>query len=176
MLTVRKQPAAFGLLLLVALPLILSVGLFIKQKVLQFQREQRFETELSQTVIVSAENISWIEEGKEILIDGNLFDVKSVKKSGKNMLLTGFFDEKEESIVKHIKDTEQQKNDSGSPLHQLSLKFSFLPNYKEFTSFSIQNIWRIISRLFPVYVESVSSMVYPAVAPPPKYCDLTKLF
>jgi hypothetical protein len=170
MLTVRKQPAAFVLLLLVALPLILSVGLFIKQKVLRYQREQRFVTELSQTVIVSVENISWIEEGKEILIDGNLFDVKSVKKAGKNLLLTGFFDNKEESIVKHIKDTEQQKNDSGSPLHQLSIKFLFLANYKEFTAFSIQNNWHFITAQFPVYAEAISNMAYPAIAPPPKFC------
>ena len=170
MLTVRKQPVAFAMLLLVALPLIVSVGLSIKQKIVQYQREQRFETELSQTVIISVENPSWTEEEKEILIDGSLFDVKSVRSNGKNLVLTGYFDNKEEKIIKDIKNIEQQKNKSGSPLSQLDVKFLFLPNYKEITAFLIQNNWQNIVSKFPVYIEGLTNMAYPSVVPPPKNC------
>ena len=170
MLTVKKQLTAFALLLLVALPVFLSVSFYIKQQLVQHQREQRLKTEVIETITVDAEKIDWIETGKEILVDGKLFDVKSFKISGNNIVLTGFFDAKEEKLVKHIGDIEQQKSKSGSPLNQLAVKFLFLPNYKESTTSSIQNNWQIIVSQFPVYTENLSIMPYPAVAPPPKYC------
>lgn len=170
MLTVKKQLAAFALLLLVALPVFLSVSFCIKQQLVQHQREQRLKTEVIETITVDAEKIDWIETGKEIQVDGKLFDVKSFKISGNHIVLTGFFDSKEVKIVNHIVDIEQQKSKSGSPINQLVVKFLFLPNYKESTTFSIQNNWQIIVSQFPVYTESLSIMPYPAVAPPPKYC------
>lgn len=170
MVPLKKQTTALGLLLLVALPLLLSVFIFLKQNILQNQRKQRFETEQLQTITVSSENINWEKPGKEVLINGKLFDVKSFKTSGTNIVLTGFYDHKEDNLVKHIKDLSQQKNNSSGPADQLVVKFSFCANYKEPITFSIQNNWQIIARKFPVFTEAVSSMSYPAVAPPPKYC------
>jgi hypothetical protein len=170
MLTVRKQPAAFVMLLLVALPLFLAAGIYLKQQLIQYQRIQRFKTTLLETITIKAEMVDWVEAGEEIQIDGNLFDVESFKKVGGDMVLTGFYDYKEQELVKHINEIEQQKNKSGSPLNQLAVKFLLLPNYKEITTFSIQNNWQIITTRFPVYAESISNMVYPAVVPPPKYC------
>lgn len=170
MVPLKKQTTALGLLLLVALPLLLSVFIFLKQNILQNQRKQRFETEQLQTITVSSENINWEKPGKEVLINGKLFDVKSFKTSGTNIVLTGFYDHKEDNLVKHIKDLSQQKNNSSGPADQLVVKFLFCANYKEPITFSIQNNWQIIARKFPVFTEAVSSMSYPAVAPPPKYC------
>jgi len=170
MLTVKKQLTGFVLLLLVALPLFLSVGLYIKQQLVQHQREQRLKTALLETVTVKAEKIDWVEVGKEIRVDGKLFDVKSFKISGNHIVLTGFFDHKEEKIVKHIGNIEQQKSKSDSPLNQLAVKFLFLPYYKEITTFYFQNNWQNIVSRFAKYKESISNMAYPAVAPPPKYC------
>lgn len=170
MLTVKKQLTAFGLLLLVALPFVLSVCLFVAQKTLQSQRQNRFTTEQIQMVVISAEKFSWVQNEKEVLINGRLFDVKSIKKVGQMLELTGFFDHKEDRIVKHLQNTGQQKNNSHSLLNQLTFNFIFLANYKETTTFSIQNNWQLIANQFPIYTETLSSMVYPTVAPPPKYC------
>jgi len=85
-------------------------------------------------------------------------------------VLTGFYDHKEEKLVKHIEEVEQQKNRSESPFGQLAVKFLFVANYKETLTFSIQNNWQNITGRFPVYTESIASMSYPTVSPPPKNC------
>jgi len=170
MLTVKKQLAAFGLLLLVALPLFFSVGIFVKQQLLQQQRRQRFETEPLETVTLKATSVDWVKAGKEIQIDGKLFDIKSFEIKGSNIVFTGFFDSKEEKLLRHARAIEQQKNKSDNPLSQYVAKFIFLPNYKEHITFSIQNSWQFIVSSFPFYSESISNISYPAVAPPPKYC------
>jgi hypothetical protein len=170
MLTVRKQTTAFGMLLLVALPLLFSTVIFIKQQLLQHQRSQRFETEVLETVTINAEKVNWVKPGKEIQIGNKLFDVKSYKTAGSNIIFTGFYDSKEDKLVKHIDDVEKQKNKTGSPLDKLAIKFLTLPSYKENLEFSIQNHWRVITSRFPQYTESIPGIAYPAEVPPPKYC------
>lgn len=170
MLTVKKQLTAFGLLLMVALPLFFTLGIFIQQQLVQQQREERFKTELLEVVAVKVENVNWIKLGKEVLVDGKLFDVKSFKIKGSNIFFTGFFDSKEEKLVTHIREMQRQKTESGNPLNQIAIKCLFLPNYKESAVILIQNNWQFITKQFPVYSESTTVMSYPAVAPPPKHC------
>lgn len=169
MLTVKKQLTALGLVILVGMPLSVSVFLFVSQQLIRHQHIQRFKTELQETITIKADKLKWIEYGEEIEIDGNLFDVEHFKTTGTNTVLTGFFDYKEETLVKHLDEIEQQKNKSGSPLSRMAIKFLFLPNYKELIGFSIQNNWLHVSKELPLYTESVCTMVYPAVSPPPKY-------
>lgn len=170
MQTKKKQITAFALLLLVVLPLFFSAGLFLKQQIIQQQRRQRLDTELLQTITVSAEKIVWVKPGKEILVDGKLFDVKSFKKNGNDILLTGFYDYKEDKLVKHIRDIFDKKDDSNNQANQLAVKFLFYPKYKELSSFSLQNSWQITTLRFPVYTEVLFHHSYPVPAPPPKYC------
>ena len=168
----KKQITTLGLLLLVALPLLLSVCIFLKQNILQNQRKQRFETEALQTITVASEKLNWVKAEKEILIDGKLFDVKFYKTSGTNIVLTGFYDHKEDNLVKHIKDLSQQKNDSNGLANQLAVTFLFCFNFKESIGFSIQNNWQLIARKFPVYAEVISSMTYPTIALPPNIASI----
>ena len=166
----KKQITALGLLLLVALPLLLSVCIYLKQNILQNQRKQRFETEQLQTITVSCEKVIWVQAEKEILIDGKLFDVKSFKIVDQKIILTGFYDNKEDKLVKDTGDLVNKKNDSGSSSNQLALKFLFYPKYNQLITFSIQNNWHLVARQFPVYSEVISKMTYPAPTQPPKYC------
>ena len=170
MTTAKKQFVSLGMLLLVALPLFFSIGSHVKQQFVKHQRRNRFKTEKLETVTIKADSVDWVKAGKEIQINGKLFDIKSFKINGANIMFTGFFDSKEDKLVKHIRQIEQHKNKSGSSASQLVAKFLFLPNYKESAAFSIQNHWLIIVNHFAVYKESLCSMPYPAVAPPPKYC------
>ncbi len=165
-----KQIMAMILLLVTAFPLFLSVGIVVKQKIMQFQREKRFESEFLQTITLSAEKIFWIKPGKEILTDGQLFDVKSFKISGNTVTLTGFYDSKEEKLVNHIRDIHHQKKDSRSPIDYLVIKFLFYPKHNHVNNFLIQNNWQIIAGQYPVYTEATSLVNYPIASPPPKYC------
>lgn len=166
----KKQITAFGLSILVALPLLLPLGTLIKQKILQFQRKHRFETEQLQTIAIKADQIYWIKPGREVLIAGKLFDVADFKSSGDKIILTGFFDQREDKLVKDIKELEKGKPNSNSPVNQLAVKFLFSPTYQEATGFLIQNNWQIVAREFAVYSESVFSISYPIASPPPKAC------
>jgi hypothetical protein len=156
MIIVKKQIAAFVLLLLVAMPMVLLSGLLIKKKIVHYQREERFETEHLQTVIIFAQNPSWVKLEKEILIDGKLFDVKSIKKIGSNLLLTGFFDHKEDKLKKGIVTLVQHENESGNPLSQSAIKFLFFPVFNSQQEIICDaGYWRIVSQSFRRFSEKI---------------------
>jgi hypothetical protein len=168
MQTVKKQLTSFALLLLVALPLIFSVCLFVSQKIVQSQREERFETEQLQTVVIAAEKISLPAGEKEILIDGKLFDVESVKKVGKTLVITGFFDGKEDKIAKNIKRVEQHKNNTESPFSQSTIKFLFSVTYTNQQDIIYHQLyWKFISKQYYSFIEMIpAAPAYPLLHPP----------
>lgn len=170
MLPNRNQITALGLLFLLALPLCISVSIYIKQALLQHQRRERFENEHLQTINIPTESINWVEEGKEILINGKLFDVKEFDTNGKHTILTGFFDTKEDELVGGIKIMNERKSESNNPIAQFVVKFVVSMQYSEVHPLSVQNSWQLIFQSYPVFVETISQINYPVSAPPPKFC------
>ena len=166
----KKQTTAIALMLLTALPVFISVNMFVRQSIIQEQREERFNQEQLQTITISSAEIIWLKAGKEILHDGKLFDVKSFRSNGTYLELTGFYDQKEDKFVKEIKGFFQQKEDSGSKADYLVVKFLFSPKYNEVITFTIENNWQLFKRQFPVYAEINLEASYPTAAPPPKAC------
>lgn len=167
----QRKINALGLLLLVALPLLFSATLMLKQKVIQLHRGIRFERETLETILLPADKLHWIKPGKELLVDGRLFDVKSFTiKNGKTSL-TGFFDGEEDEVVTQIRDITEQKKESNNPFTRLAVKLSFMPVYTEGAPVSFQNSWHIIARdLCSSYSEIISQGFHPLDIPPPKYC------
>jgi hypothetical protein len=166
----QNKITALGMLLLIALPLIFSVGIMVKQKAIQWQRKERFETENIETIIITAEKLHWINPGKEAIVEGRLFDVESFRPAGKNISLTGFFDGKEDELVKQIKDLTEQKKDNDNPLTRFAVKLLFIPVYTEPASTSFQQCWHTVGRDFYSYSELILPGFHPLDIPPPKQC------
>jgi len=160
-----KKITASGLLLLVAIPIFFSLGILVKQKILHLQREKKFEKETLQTVVVSAAEIYWVKQDKEILLDGKLFDVKSYSTTGNKISLLGFFDDKEDKLVQQIVEREKQKSESGNPLN--AAKFLFFPVYITQNEISFEGSWKLLSRQFCAFNEMIPvSPGYPVIHPP----------
>ena len=170
MASFKKQTTALGLLLLAALPVLITVGLFVKQSLIQVQREERFETESLQTITVLSKDIIWLKAEKEILYNGKMFDVKSFKNNGTNLELTGFYDHKEDKLVKQTKSLIQQKEDGNNKSDNMVVKFLFSPKFNAVNKFSIENSWQILKRQFPFYADAPVETTYAIAAPPPKAC------
>ena len=163
-----KKISAFGLLLLVAIPLFFSVGILVKQKILHYQRNQKFDKEILQTITVSSENIYWVKPGKEILYDGKLFDVKSFKTEGNSIFLLGFFDHKEDKLVQEIVKLAQQKIQSGSPFSNSGIKFLFFPVYINQLQIIYTGYWKFISQQYYCFDEMILVVPGHSLTHPPQ--------
>jgi hypothetical protein len=146
---------AFLLLLILATPLFFSVSILIKQQIVQSQRNEKFNKEILQTITVSSSEIYWVKPEKEILFNGKLFDVKSYTNNGNNILLTGFFDHKEDKLVQQIVKLALHDNQSGNPFNQPAIKLLFFPAFVIQHETNAELNWKYISQPYHQYDEVI---------------------
>ncbi|MBK8611457.1 MAG: hypothetical protein IPL84_16350 [Chitinophagaceae bacterium] len=123
---------------------------------------------MTQTVSVPVNNIEWVKKGKEVIINGKYFDVSSYTTVGDQVLLTGYFDQKEDKIVSHIKKVFHQSGQSESPYTQSAVKYIFLLVYTTHTEAAFTVAQRLINTKFYSYCEKIPEAPYSSFSPPPE--------
>ncbi len=93
------------MLLPLAAPLLLQCKIaFIQMNVLE-----KLENNRLQSIRIPLEEASWKQEGKEILINARLFDVRSYTRDGDQLIVTGIFDDDEMAVEKEVDQFWQQQ-------------------------------------------------------------------
>lgn len=163
-----KNIIAFGLTLLLSIPILFSVVNLIKQKVLQSARNERFGTETLQSITIAKENLHWLKKGKEVIIDGKYFDVKSYTTDGDKIMLTGFYDNPEDKLVTHIKNLVQQTNGADSPINQTAIKYFFFPIFTNQSNIDFEPQWKLTAIAFYSFAEDIPETNITSFSPPPE--------
>lgn len=164
---IRKILASL-LVLLLAIPLLYSVIIVAQQQVLKFNARGKFSTEIIQTISLSKHQIKWVKKGKEILISGKYFDVKSYQTMGDQVLITGYYDHKEEKLVNRLKQFFKPKTGSESQADLTAVKYLFFPSYGPQPGITINVNWKITSTGFHTYQDQLSDCSSPVFTPPPQ--------
>ena len=164
----KGKITAYGLLLLIAMPLLFSVIFLIRQRNMQEEAERNLEIESLQTISIPTSDLHWIEKDKEALIKGKLFDVKSYTVNGNTVDLTGLFDTKENELLLHYSKMMRQNNSTGSAYDHLTVKFLFLPVFNSPPTFSLQRCWQFVDVQFLIYAEMTRETITSFPAPPPR--------
>jgi hypothetical protein len=103
-------------------PMICTVAYLAAVKINAHQMQEKLEKSSLQKVLVYTNELVWVKKGKEVLINGKLFDVKSSEIINGKIQLTGLFDTAEDEIIKKISALESNKNDSSSPVYSMLVK------------------------------------------------------
>ena len=162
-----KKIIAFMFLMITAMPVFLSVKFIVEEKLLQEKAEEKLESGVLQSVNVSNAELSWIKEGKEVLIEGKLFDVKSFSTANGMVSLVGFFDMEETELEEQFKNTVQNK-DSDSPFSQLVIKFLISPTYISQTEIKYEASWSSVSKEYYSFDEMIPASLSYSLAQPPR--------
>lgn len=160
-----RKISVVGLALLIAMPLVFTAGILVKQKIIQFHRKERLETEQLQTISIAAENIRWVKKGKEILVDGKLFDIKHLEKKNNKMIFTGFFDNEEDGLYDQLNKTAKDKN-RPSPFTTV-VSFLLTPYYNEPLSGNFPLNWQLHSKEYFTYTEKIPAHPVSDIIHPP---------
>lgn len=109
-------------LLIFAVPMLCTVAYLAAVKINTHEMQEKLEKSSLQKVSVNPNELVWVKKGKEVLINGKLFDVKSAEIINGKTQLTGLFDTTEDEIVKKISALESSKNDASSPVYSMLIK------------------------------------------------------
>ncbi len=118
-----------------------------------------------QIITLPADHLVWEEKGEEAIVQGKLFDVKEWHTTGRNVILTGLFDEQETGIVKMLqKETDHSKSNS-SVIRILLLLQCFIA----IAAGSLSPIVLSITlSVFPSFYIRYSNPFFIVLSPPPR--------
>jgi hypothetical protein len=116
-----KSSILVGVFMIPTLFLALSV---LQQKWIAWEMTEKLEHQQLHTLRIASHQLHWVKTGKEILVDGKLFDVKSFSTQGSYVQVHGLFDEEETKLVQQI--NRQLQNDQTGRHLQLSILYSML--------------------------------------------------
>lgn len=129
----KKHHPAFLFLLLAAMPLVFSAYAVIGKWMIEYEMEEKLETENLQKLVVREAEIVWLKNDKEMLMAGEPFDVKNICRDGDIITVWGLFDKMEKELRKKIEDYQcQDDQGTASGNNVLLLLFSsYFINYDE---------------------------------------------
>ena len=83
-------------------PMLIPAVLQIQTVILKSEARERTETGFQQTVFLREADLQWSDPGSEMVINGEMFDVKKISKTTDGLLVTGVFDTKETAIQNEL--------------------------------------------------------------------------
>ena len=121
------------------------------------------------TITTTTGKVRWVNFGKEILIDGHLFDVESYKLTGNNLELTGLYDTEEDHLNDQLNKIEQQKSGRNSRDYTLFISLLFQPFFTEKNSSLHHHFYyTTINQHEFLFSENLYSTSLSVIIPPPK--------
>jgi hypothetical protein len=99
MQTARKNISSLFFLIML-LPLFCCMLIKIKQQRLKEEARENLQKLLLKKITLSSGDFQWTEDGKEISINGDLFDVKCYSVENDKFIFIGLFDKEETALNK----------------------------------------------------------------------------
>jgi len=112
--TILNKISVYFLLIIAIIPFAFLLFLQIKQQVIRHKMKESLEMHFLKTISLSPADVHWIKTGKEILVTGNMFDVKSFIIENGQYKFTGLFDYEETALVKQLEESSQKSNEPGN--------------------------------------------------------------
>ena len=153
-------------MIIILCPVVIFYTLSIYQKVVQHLMEEKMEQAFLQTIVVKNGTFVWTKNGKEILVNGKMFDVKFYSNTGDEVIFKGLYDEEEKKIIKELDALEHSKKGSSLPTVDL-LKIILMPSAVEISEDYIKKMFNSTTQEFFSYSELAVHQTSSIFIPPP---------
>ncbi len=109
----KQKRYAFYLFIFLSTPICSLVFIQIFQLVIKYEMKEKLEYQMLHRVTIKKTDLVWVKKNSEILLEGRMFDVKSISQENDILHIQGLFDDEETVIENFI-----QKNNSGNSTEQ----------------------------------------------------------
>jgi hypothetical protein len=114
--SVITKNAPFLLLIIAAIPVFYTLIYKVEQLAIQEKMKTNLENQLLHRITISENDVHWIREAKEIMVNGQMFDIRSSAFENGYYSFTGLFDNEETALVNQIEKTQQQNSSSNNKI------------------------------------------------------------
>ena len=153
---------------MMALPTLVSMVSSVYIQWIKHEMKEKMEYENLQTITLNNNEFSWYEKGNEIIINGELFDVKHYSTKGTQTTFQGIFD-KEESNMSAIAERIVSNKSENRHLAQIGGFFQLLQYVNEKEDYTLKCI-PIKTAFFSFHDCLTLSPILKIPTPPPDIC------
>jgi len=141
LITTKKIYATF-LLGIQIIPLVLFFSVQLNRLFIQFEMKEKLEAQSLQRIVLDEHSINWVEQGAELVMNGQLFDVHSINRlSNGKVEIFGLTDTKEDQLNTQVELLTKHKNGLQSMLAKLIVVQSIgIVNHPTEAFFSIKKL------------------------------------
>jgi hypothetical protein len=165
---IRKTISIFTLCLAALLPMCLS-GLYLGGRILiRITMMEKMEKDELQTISIPTDQIRWFKKNHELMIDGKMFDVKSISDQGEISKITGLFDDDDTELHEALADMHEQKNkgkNNALLLYQVCL--GIIAEQGQFINQPVSVNFEFTKLSFAQYEDNILQSFLPIFSPPP---------
>jgi hypothetical protein len=166
-----KKISCFILFIAVSAPLFLSAVFLAGRLVIRHEMREKMEMEHVITIDVPANEFRWHKKNREIIINGKMFDVKSIVKDNNIYHISGLFDENESILdeeLKKMNDNEEGRQKKANIILQVCL--GIIADDKSGLQFQCSPPPAIIVFVSGAYHDYHSNHCLNIISPPPDAC------
>ena len=130
---------------------------------------EKIEEDELQTINLPTDQIQWYKKNHELIIDGKMFDVKSIRQLGDSSIITGLFDEEDTALHEALAGMHEQKNkgqNNSLLLYQVCL--GIIGEQNPLKDYIILKDSVFIKLSFASYDDNVLHAFRPVFSPPPE--------
>ena len=128
---------------------------------------ERVKGEGNDVVVIHPSKLYWMEEGREIFVNGLMFDVKSIEKVGDSLKITGEYDYEESGLNEEYKRVKESREKENGQTHSVQVLVQVMDDsitriYPSYSFIDLSNSNRVsLSPILPIIYLGTQS-------PPPK--------
>lgn len=156
------------LLLPVSVPVMFCFYFSVRQQIVRHQMLEAMEQKELQMIVVASDKVEWFEKGKELVIEGELFDVKEYRFEAGHIIAKGLSDKKETELKNSLERSMKEDGNEarGSKIiNKLITQLIWDHNYQQILAGSSMVI---LKKKFPFHISDLTNSDISLPYPPPK--------
>lgn len=167
--SLTKRIIASLIIALACMPFTMSIYFVAQQQLIHVNVARQFKIQPLETISIHKTRVSWIREGKELLINDKLFDVKFFSEAGDYLRVTGLFDTKEDELNNQVLKSEKENSPVNPTSNNLLFSFLFQPLFSNLSSIYFSGSGILTSTNYNFSQdENLYSIYRNITSPPPK--------
>lgn len=165
----KRNLLAALLLLIISLPSLTFIYWKVQEVLVRWEMQEKLEYTSLQTITLPVNMVEWYDKGREVLIEGNLFDVKSYYTRDNEIVLTGLFDAAETNIQNHVKELLKQQQEDEATRENAEYSFVSISLFTEqLPSWLINPPDNILTKRYQRDINKIPSVYLSLAVPPPE--------
>lgn len=152
--------------MIAAIPLFMSPAFLAGRIVIRKAMLSRLKDTGLQSLSIPVHQLKWYSEGHELLVDGRMFDVKSIQLKGDNYQVTGLYDD-DETDLNNLIAAAAGNNHSDSGILLFKSCLGLIAVVSKEVSCPINNHLQDSDNLFPSLVCRINDGYLTQYTPPP---------